>query len=155
MLCRRNKGHLTQPLDRHAERRLLLETDERHGRDSPGVRPNQIANLIVTHSPKVAGLGHDERVRRQAPMEILDRGRPPHALRSGGADLVAAVQLVENQFLGVRRARARLYRVWAVLMIANRHVEEVVRGLGFVGQDERPHTRPMRDAPVEPPLDVG
>ena len=88
-------------------------------------------------------------------VEQLDRARPPHALCACRADLVAAVQFVEEQLLRVRRARRRPNVDRAVLVIAVHHLEQVLRCRVLVRQDERANPASPRRAVVEPAAHVG
>jgi hypothetical protein len=94
-------------------------------------------------------------VRDFRAVEELQRRASARSLRPRRADLVARVEEVEVQLVGVRRAGVRPHQLRAVLVIPIRHLEEVLGRLLFVGQDERPDALLVRDAPVDPPLDVG
>ena len=71
-------------------------------------------------------------------MEELDGIASARALAAGRADLVAAVQLVEDQFLGVRGRERRPDDLRAMLVKPLGHAEQVVRGVVQVRQDECP-----------------
>jgi hypothetical protein len=76
-------------------------------------------------------------------VKVLDRCRAPGALRCGRADLVAAIELVEEQLLGAGVAGRWTYPIGAVVVIALDDVEQVLGGRVLVREDVNPVVRVM------------
>ena len=72
--------------------------------------------------------------RHLGAVEELHRGRAPDALGAGGGDLVARVELVEIELVGIGHADRR-----RVVDVLEKHIDQLEQGLGrllFMREDE-------------------
>ena len=88
-------------------------------------------------------------------MKPLERAGAPNRFGSGRADLVAAIQAVEVEFLGVRRPGRGPHAIRAVLVKPRDHLKKVLRRGVLVREDEGAQPLVHRGLVIEPGRHVG